>query len=207
MVKVYGPMMSLDATGTIGKTATFSKWKGRNYVRQRVVPANPQSGPQTGMRSMFKFLSQAWAGLGAVPQASWAARAAASVISPFNAFVSYNQARWRQFEGPSDTDPAAETGTVPSAPTTTVSAGVHQLQLSIADGDNAPDFAWLIHRSSTSGFTPGYDNLIAVVPYVDTPTVYVDAPLAPGAYYYRVGGCLKTGLKGTLEAEKTGTAT
>ena len=41
MVKVYGPMMSLDATGTIGKTATFSKWKGRNYVRQRVVPANP----------------------------------------------------------------------------------------------------------------------------------------------------------------------
>jgi hypothetical protein len=43
MAKVTGPLMSLDASGTVGKTATFSKWKGQNYVRLRVTPLNPQS--------------------------------------------------------------------------------------------------------------------------------------------------------------------
>jgi len=207
MVKVYGPMMSMDASGTLAKAATFSKWKGRNYVRQRVIPANPKSGPQTGMRSMLKFLSQKWASLGAGPKATWVIRAASMVVSPFNAFCSYNQSRWRQFKAPTDSDPATELGVVPAAPTTTPTGGVHQISLSIADGAQAPDFGWLIYASTVTGFTPGYDNLIAVVPYTATPTVYVHAPLVADDYYYRIGGVMKTGLKGTLEVQRTAAAT
>ena len=207
MVKVYAPMMSMDASGTIAKAATFSKWKGRNYVRQRVIPANPKSGPQTGMRSMLKFLSQRWKGLSAPNKATWDTRAASKVISPFNAYCSYNQSRWRQFEAPSDVDPATEAGVAPAAPTTTPTGGVHQISLSIADGAQVPDQAWFVYRSSLTGFTPGYDNLIAVVPHTATPTVYVDAPLETGTYFYRVGGCMKTGLKGALEVERTAAAT
>lgn len=48
--KVTGPLMSLDASGTVGKTCTFSKWKGRNYVRLRVTPMNPQSEGQQDAR-------------------------------------------------------------------------------------------------------------------------------------------------------------
>jgi hypothetical protein len=50
MAKVTGPLMSLDASGTVGKTAVFSKWKGRNYVRLRVTPTNRQTDPQQDAR-------------------------------------------------------------------------------------------------------------------------------------------------------------
>ena len=40
--------MSMDASGTFGGTLTYSKWKGKNYVRQHVIPSNPRSvGQQT----------------------------------------------------------------------------------------------------------------------------------------------------------------
>lgn len=207
MVKAYGPMMSLDASGTLAKAITFSKWKGRNYVRQRVDPAQPRSGPQVGIRAMFKFLSQAWNGLGAVPKATWDTDAAAKAISPFNSFMGYNQARWRQFEAPSQATPATEAAEGGDAPTTTPTGGVHQIQLSIADGATPPDWGWLIYRSTVTGFTPGYDNLIAAIARSGTPTIYIDAPLTPDDYYYRVGGFSDTGLKGTLEVERTAAAT
>ena len=46
MAKVTGGLLSLSSSGSIADTLTFSKWKGRPYVRQRVVPANPQSTAQ-----------------------------------------------------------------------------------------------------------------------------------------------------------------
>lgn len=51
--------MSLDASGTVGKTATFSKWKGRNYVRVRVTPRNPQTENQAAVRTKLGALGQA----------------------------------------------------------------------------------------------------------------------------------------------------
>src|SRR3990172_3936660 len=134
MVKVNGPLMSFDASGTIAKTATFSKWKGRNYVRSRVIPSNPQSAAQVSMRSMMKFLSQIWAGLTAANKATWDTAADASAISPFNAFVAGGMARWNSYKSPSKEDPAAEAGAGGAAPTTTPTAGVKEITLSIADG-------------------------------------------------------------------------
>lgn len=100
MVKVNAPMMSLDASGTLGDAITFSKWKGRPYVRERVIPSNPKSGGQTGRRAMFKFLAQAWASLGAPEQASWDDLADQLVASPFNAFISDNMEYWHNFYTP-----------------------------------------------------------------------------------------------------------
>lgn len=51
MAKVNGPLLSLDASGTVGKVNTYSKWNGRNYVRLRVIPQNPQTDSQAVARS------------------------------------------------------------------------------------------------------------------------------------------------------------
>ncbi len=51
--------MSLDASGTVGNTATFSKWKGRNYVRLRVIPQNMRTGPQQLIRGFTAAISKA----------------------------------------------------------------------------------------------------------------------------------------------------
>lgn len=59
MAKVTGPLMSLDASGTVGKTATFSKWKGRNYVRLRVIPRNPMSNDQAEARTKLGVIGKA----------------------------------------------------------------------------------------------------------------------------------------------------
>lgn len=208
MVRLYGPLMSMDASGTVANAVTFSKWKGRNYARQRVVPANPNSAPQQSVRAMMKALSQAWTGLTAGNKATWQDRADQTIISTFNAFCSYNLSRWRSFKAPSKEDPATEVGAAPSAPTTTVTAGVRELQLSIADGATPPDWFWLIFRSTVSGFTPSFSNLVHVVPKTATPTVFIDTALVTGTtYYYRVKGTLATGVSGALEAEKSGTPT
>lgn len=52
MAKVTGPLMSMDASGKLGDAIVFSKWKGQNYVRQFVIPANPQSALQGDTRQI-----------------------------------------------------------------------------------------------------------------------------------------------------------
>lgn len=51
MAKVTSPLMSMDASGSLGGAITFAKWKGRNYVRQLVIPSNPQTSGQQDARA------------------------------------------------------------------------------------------------------------------------------------------------------------
>jgi hypothetical protein len=50
MARLTGPLMSLDASGSIFSTIVYSSWKGLNYARLRVVPYNPRSDYQIGIR-------------------------------------------------------------------------------------------------------------------------------------------------------------
>lgn len=50
MAKVTGPLMSMGASGTVGKNIVFFGWKGVNVVRQWLKPANPMSADQGDVR-------------------------------------------------------------------------------------------------------------------------------------------------------------
>lgn len=56
MAKLTGPLFSLSASGSIADTLTYFTWKGLNIVRQRVVPANPNTALQQTQRG---YLSDA----------------------------------------------------------------------------------------------------------------------------------------------------
>lgn len=56
MAKLKAPLMSLGASGAIGKTLVFFPWKGIDAVREYVVPANPKSDAQIIQRA---FITQA----------------------------------------------------------------------------------------------------------------------------------------------------
>jgi len=205
MAIVKGPGMSLDASGSLAATIVFSKWKGRNYIRQHVVPANPKSGGQVGVRAMFKFLSQIWDGLSAADKATWEDRADDLVASEFNAFMSYNQRRWRDFNTPSKQDPATEVGTAPTGPTGTATPDVRAMTLEITDGVTPPDWGYAIFRSLTGTFNLAFSNCIAVVPWDDSGvTEYIDSPLDPDTYYYNAIGFLATGVEGADGTEFSG---
>ncbi len=194
MVKVAGPAMSLEASGSLAGVMVFAKWKGRPYVRSLVRPSNPKSGGQVGVRSMFKFISQNWSAIGSTPQASWEDRADQKVISPFNAFMGYNQGRWRDFKAPSQADPAVETGTDADLDTITAVAGVRSVTLTIPILAAHDGWGIAVFRSTSTGFTPAFDNLIGIGLINDTDDVVViDTPLEPDTYYYNFRTFTTTG--------------
>lgn len=208
MAIVKGPAMSLDASGSLAGAIVFSKWKGRNYIRQLVTPANPKSGAQTGFRASMKWLAQIWSSLSAANQATWEDRAADMIVSGFNAFTSYNQLRWRNFLTPSKEDPAAEASTPATAPTGAAVAGVRMATVTLTDSGTPPDWGYLLFRSGTTGFTPAISNAVAFVVYdVAGATEYIDTPLEPGTYYYRSRGFNDDGIDGALDIEFTVTIT
>jgi hypothetical protein len=207
MVKVSAPIFSLGASGTIAKAATFSNWKGRAYVRSRVIPANPRTGPQVGLRAMVAFLAQEWSKRDVSDQESWRTLADQRAISPFNAYTSFNQKRWRSFRAPTQNAQTLELSDPPDAPTTTATGGIRQVHLSIAPGQNPPSWGYMIHRSRTPGFTPSWDNCVAVIAIEDPATVYVDSDLPPGTYYYRIRGFTSDGVMGQWEVQRSANVT
>ncbi len=197
MALVKAPAMSLEASGKLGNAIVFSKWKGRAYVRALVTPANPKSGGQVGMRSMFKFLSQDWQYRTAGQQATWETRANQAIVSPFNAFMSYNQFRWRDYLAPSASDPAEDVLVDPILGALTATAGVRSVTIEQIVTTENGGWGICIFRGLTTGFTPAFDNLIAVKTMVGiTPVIHVDSPLVADTYYYDVFGF-------TLDGEQT----
>jgi len=200
--------MSLDASGSIAGALVFSKWKGRQYVRQLVVPSNPKSAAQKGFRAMFKFLAQVWAGIGASPQATWDARAEQGIISAFNAFMGYNQARWRNFYMPSQEDPAAEASTTPSAPTLVVVPGKGQATVNITHGATAPDWGYTVHRHAGAGDAASEVNAVGVIEIDGSGDgQFTDLEVPAGVWYYRAVGFNTDGKKGISSAAQMTTVT
>ncbi len=117
---VNGPLFSLDASGAIGKALVYSKWKGRNVVREYVTPANPNSIAQRARRSMVALVNKIWATMDETDKDSWASRAAANNISLFNAMTGFNMNL--QTDGFTPTKNEGDTPTVPTTSIDTASA-------------------------------------------------------------------------------------
>lgn len=90
MAKITGPLISLGARGTIAKTATFSSWRGRGYVRTRVIPANPQTTAQTEQRGLFAWLQQTWKTAPTLMQQVWTLAAKGQPLTDRNLFSQKN---------------------------------------------------------------------------------------------------------------------
>lgn len=87
MAKVTAPLLSFGGLGTIGKVATFSKWKGRPYVRQYVVPGNPQTAGQTLTRNTFAWSNNVWKLGNSIVREPWERFATGQVLTGRNAFM------------------------------------------------------------------------------------------------------------------------
>lgn len=60
MARLTGPLLSMSASGQVGKTLVFGDWKGVKYARQYVVPANPNSGDQQTQRGYLTSALSLW---------------------------------------------------------------------------------------------------------------------------------------------------
>lgn len=152
MAKVVGPLMSFDATGTVAGTATFSKWKGRNYVRQRVTPANPQTAAQTGVRTNMAGLVALYKANLATVKSNFATLAAQNSYSEFNAFTAFNQKRQSNGQAPAITPSPTEDA--PSANATGLAASVNGKFISISWTDSVDTTAWAYQVYDKIGSDP-----------------------------------------------------
>lgn len=209
MAGVKGPLFSLDASGTIGDAIVFAKWKGRNYVRRHAIPANPKSVGQVSVRAMMKFLTQYWQSLTAGQQADWETRAAATDISPFNAFVSFNALRWGRFAFPSKETPATETGTPGTILNPTATAGSRSILLAVPISSDDDNWGVVIHSSLTTSFTPSRNTARQMIPAESVATFnWLDFPLTVGVeVFYRFESFSDDGVNDLLVGEESATPT
>lgn len=95
MAKVTGPLLSLDASGSVAGAMTFSRWKGINYVRQRVIPTYSNTTDQANVRAIVHDASIAWkAGstiggiaLNSAYKLAYNEKASGMAMSGFNLFI------------------------------------------------------------------------------------------------------------------------
>lgn len=83
-----------DIRGALGKSVVFSNWKGRNYLREYVTPANPQTDAQTAERLHHAAIVELFQNnVKGTPahKTAWNAEALPRLISGFNQFVSYGR--------------------------------------------------------------------------------------------------------------------
>lgn len=88
MAKVKGPLLSLGASGQIGKSVVFGDWRGVKYAREHVVPANPNTTAQQTTRNTFKGADDQFKRMLTLAQSPWVASAVGKGFTARNKFIS-----------------------------------------------------------------------------------------------------------------------
>jgi hypothetical protein len=88
MAKVTGPLLSIDASGKIGESIVFTRWRGTKVVRQFVKPANPNTAAQQTQRGYLTDAIAKWVQeTPPVVQQGWRDFQAGQPISGVNEYV------------------------------------------------------------------------------------------------------------------------
>ena len=90
MAKITAPALSFSARGSIAKVMVYSNWRGVDYVRQHVIPANPQTVAQQANRTRFSTLGEMWKVAPLLLQEPWNAFATGRPFTGRNKFIGEN---------------------------------------------------------------------------------------------------------------------
>jgi len=90
MSKATAPLLSFGASGQIGQTLVYGKWKGVSYARRYVIPANPNSSEQQITRNCFSFLQSVYKVAPTEVVAPWTTYVLGKPLTTRNAFTKFN---------------------------------------------------------------------------------------------------------------------
>jgi hypothetical protein len=91
MGRINSGALTGQMRGKVGDIV-FGSWRGRQYARSKVTPANPQSVAQTATRAAMAIVVMSWRYLVADIISAWNAAAKGLPKSGFNMFTSANVA-------------------------------------------------------------------------------------------------------------------
>jgi len=138
MAKTTAPLFGFEATGTLGKSITFSKWRGVKYSKRYTSPANPNTVSQQQTRGVFASLNTMWKLLPAGIAAAWTAFATGRSFVNRNAFIGKNVKLLRAIPAKTTMDgflasPGAGGGAPPAAMVLTPGDGQISVGLTLPD--------------------------------------------------------------------------
>jgi len=116
IINIFGDVYS----GQAGKAGVFAKWKGRQYRRKYVIPANPKTTMQLTIRGYFTNVIAAWHTYHSIQRLVYSYLATGLVMSGMNLLVS----RWMK--------KATQLLTLPIAP----AEGIKQIASATVDNDD-----------------------------------------------------------------------
>lgn len=175
MAKLIGPLLSFGATGQIGKAMVVGTWRGINYARQYVVPANPRTTAQQTNRTRFAFLRELWKLSPSEVRNPWTAFATGRKFLNFNAFVGENN---RLLVGQTDMQsaimsPGARGGIPPVQVLASTGAGSGEIDVDFTYPTQLPD-GWTVTQIAAAAIIDQDPTLIFSGPFV------ADTAAAPG---------------------------
>lgn len=95
MVRLTGPTLAGQASGSLANTLTFSTSKGRAYLKMKASPKQTNTPAQLAIKAFLSGISHAWTDLPEYFQSLWKPQAAQLGISPANAFNRWNTKQLR----------------------------------------------------------------------------------------------------------------
>lgn len=75
MAKTTGPLLSIEAHGSLSKILTYSRRRSGSQARKYNKPTVPATAKQRGQRRLTEFLVAQWQNMSAADKATWAANA------------------------------------------------------------------------------------------------------------------------------------
>lgn len=159
MVKLKGPGLGLAAAGSVGGEVSFANWKGKPYLKTKSRPKQPNTESQIALRAIMRFLSKAWAAIDPALKATWNELAAATTISPFNAYQAYNIKRWHNFKAPSTTYPCEERLDYSNYVFYGVTGGPRSVLHDLTSGTQFHGWGYLLHKLTDTDDDRRWDNL------------------------------------------------
>lgn len=212
MAKITAPLLSIGASGSIAKTLVASKWKGRPYFRQHVIPANPNSTEQQVTRSLFAFLQAVWKLAPTDFTDPWNSAAQGQVLTGRNLLTSQNVKAMR---GDSDLtnmifSPGSKGGPAPSAVSAVGGGSTGEIDVTITAPSTPPGWTLAAFVAATINAQDPQSGTEYLITAADNATSPVTISGLTGGADYEVGGWLKwTKPDGTTAygASQTDTAT
>lgn len=188
MAKVNAPLLSFGGSGTVAGVATYSKWKGVPYVRQRVIPANPRTTAQQLTRTTFALLREMWKIAPPLLVAPWNEFAKGRPFTGMNKFVGENL---RVLRGELDfTNFIGSPGARGGLPADSVTAvgGVPAGSINVTFVPPAPPTGWVLTQAVAVAFldqdpSAYFQGVITAGFDASTPYVVPFAGLTPGSDY------------------------
>lgn len=95
MAKTTAPLLSFGASGQIGKTLVAADWRGKKYMRQYVIPANPNTAAQQLTRDTLVWLESVMKQSPTLFQDTWKAYSQGLPMTYRNAFTKFNMSTLR----------------------------------------------------------------------------------------------------------------